>query len=473
MSARIRTGRFRWRLTIVFILVSGFSAGILATGSFFLARQARLDSFLERSLRDTHINQSIARAELDPLDRSEISRFLRTIEAQTVATTILVSDAGAFSSGSVIDADDLPADLPPDASDDAARDFPYVETVVNGKTYLVVAAPGPSGAELFFFYPRTSLNESMNDLAAILIRLWIGVVAVSALVGSILARQTLAPVARASEAARSLAEGILDTRLPVEREDEFGSWAVSFNEMADALQEKIEQLTRARERERQFTSDVAHELRTPLTALVTSTSMLQAGLDDMHPDMQWAAERMVGEVHRLRSLVEELLEISSLHAGRQSVVTELVDLDGLLEAIVAARRWDDSITMDVQPVTVETDKRRLERILANLMGNALRHGGSGVCVRVGVRSGSVFVEVADAGPGISPEHAERIFDRFYKVDPARPGGSGLGLSIALENAHLLGGSIELDSEPGRGTTFTLLLPGARRSSRPIARALRR
>jgi two-component system, OmpR family, sensor histidine kinase MtrB len=269
----------------------------------------------------------------------------------------------------------------------------------------------------------------------------------------------LRPVARASAAAHSLAEGLLETRLPVERTDEFGAWAASFNEMADALEAKITALSEAQARERRFTSDVAHELRTPLTALVAEASLLAEQLDRLSPDARRPAELLVADVRRLADLVEDLMEISRLDAGQTRVREEDVDLSSLVAAIVRSRRWDGRVRVEGDEVVLSSDSRRLERIVANLIGNALEHGGREVGVRVGRDGIGVFVEVTDHGPGIRREDLPHVFDRFYKTDPSRASpGSGLGLAIALENARLLGGDIDVWSEVGTGTRFTLRLP---------------
>jgi two-component system sensor histidine kinase MtrB len=278
-------------------------------------------------------------------------------------------------------------------------------------------------------------------------------------VGTLLARRILAPVGRASQAAHSLAEGLLETRLPVESRDEFGAWAASFNEMAEALEAKIRALSEAQARERRFTSDVSHELRTPLTALVAEASLLAERLDEMPPDARRPAELLVADVARLRDLVEDLMEISRLDAGEARVQEERVDLHSLVQAAVRSRGWDDRVRVDGDDVVLHSDHRRLERIASNLIGNALEHGGREVSARVGSDGVGAYLEVTDKGPGIAPDRLPHVFDRFYKADTARSGpGSGLGLAIALENARLLGGDIEVWSEVGRGTRFTLRLP---------------
>ena len=339
----------------------------------------------------------------------------------------------------------------------------YERTDVGDTPYLVTGGrvPGTDADEAYFFFSEEELHDDLADLRSILLAALGVVVLVGGLAGAFLARRMLAPVARASEAAHSLAEGLLDTRLPVERTDEFGLWAVSFNEMADALETKITALSEAQARERRFTADVAHELRTPLTAIVNEASLLGEHLDRMPPEAQRPAELLVEDVKRLRDLVEDLMEISRLDAGTQPVRLERVDLGSLVGAAIRARAWQSRIQLESEEVVLETDPRRVERIVANLAGNALEHGGRDVSVRVGRDGVGAFVEVADHGPGIAAEDLPRLFERFYKADPARTGhGTGLGLAIALENARLLGGDIEVRSEAGAGSRFTLRLPVA-------------
>ena len=183
----------------------------------------------------------------------------------------------------------------------------------------------------------------------------------------------------------------------------------------------------------------------------------------MPPDARRAAELLVQDVTRLRKLVDELMEISRFDAGRETVRTEPVELAPLVGAVLRARGWDGRVTVEGDWLELSTDRRRLERIVANLVGNAVEHGRADVRMRIGRDGRGAFVEVTDAGPGIPPEHLPRLFDRFYKADPARSGGgSGLGLAIAMENARLLGGNIEVSSELGVGSQFRLVLPVTQR-----------
>ena len=191
--------------------------------------------------------------------------------------------------------------------------------------------------------------------------------------------------------------------------------------MADALEAKITALSEAQARERRFTADVAHELRTPLTAIVNEASLLGEHLDRMPPEARRPAELLVEDVKRLRDLVEDLLEISRLDAGTQPVRPERVDLGSLVGAAVRARGWQDRVELRADEVVLETDPRRVERIVANLAGNALEHGGREVSIHVGRDGLGAFVEVADRGAGVAPEDLPHLFERFYKADPARTG----------------------------------------------------
>jgi two-component system sensor histidine kinase MtrB len=339
-----------------------------------------------------------------------------------------------------------------------AGNLGYQRKTVAGTHYLVVGGRSGRDSELYYFSSEQDLHSELTQLRNILL-VGVGILMlVAGFAGAFLARSTLRPVARASDAARSLAEGLLETRLPVEGRDEFGVWAQSFNEMATALEGKISALSAAQARERRFTADVAHELRTPLTALVGEASLLAQHVDAMPPAPRKPAELLIADVGRLRRLVEDLMEIARFDAGVETLQLEPVDLNAVVQATVRARGWDDRVRLEAERVDVTSDPRRLEGIVANLVGNALQHGSPSVDVRVGRDDGRPFVEVADKGPGIPPEHLPHLFERFYKADPSRSGGgTGLGLAIAQENARLLGGRIEVWSELGQGSRFTLRL----------------
>jgi two-component system, OmpR family, sensor histidine kinase MtrB len=451
----IHPGRLRRRLVLAFALSAGVAAAALAAGSFLLVRDARLDDSRDRALEQSRFNLVLA-SEVLPAGGPEA--LLDAYARRGSFETVLLVDGNDYPSSLSLGEEQVPADLRELV---AQGQLAYERTEVTDTRYLVTGGrvPGSGDAEAYFFFSEEELWDELAQLRNILL-VGLGVVVLLAgLVGTLLARRTLAPVARASTAARSLAEGLLDTRLPVESSDEFGAWAASFNEMADALEAKITELSQAQARERRFTADVAHELRTPLTAIVNEASLLAAHVERMPPEAQRPAELLVEDVKRLRDLVEDLMEVSRLDAGTQPVRPEPLDLGSLVDSAVRARGWDGRVQLDTDDVVLTSDPRRIERIVANLVGNALEHGGRDVAVRVGSDSLGAFVEVADHGPGIAPEDLPHLFERFYKADTARTGhGTGLGLAIALENAHLLGGDVDVWSEPGVGARFTLRLP---------------
>jgi signal transduction histidine kinase len=454
----IRPGSLRRRLTIAFMLVAGLSAAALAVASYAIVREARLSDSVDRSLEQSRFNLVLANETLtqNPSPQ-EINQLLAAYERRGGFETVGTTDGRRFSSSVSVGLQEVPAEL---RSLVASGKLGYERADVTGRPYLIVGGKlRKANTEIYYFFPEERLWDELAQLRNVLLA-GLGVLAVlGALVGALLAKRILAPVGRASQAAHSLAEGLLETRLPVESRDEFGTWAVSFNEMAEALEAKIKALSESQARERRFTSDVSHELRTPLTALVAEASLLAEQLDRMPPDARRPAELLVSDVARLRDLVEDLMEISRLDAGEARVREERVDLNSLVRAAVRSRGWEDRVSVEGEDVVLQSDHRRLERIASNLIGNALEHGGREVSARVGRDGVGAYLEVSDKGSGIAPDRLPHVFDRFYKADTARAGpGSGLGLAIALENARLLGGDIEVWSEVGRGTRFTLRVP---------------
>lgn len=456
-SPPILPGRLRRRLTVAFVLVAGVSAGLLALGSYLLVRDARFDDSLQRSAVDARY-QLVLAGQFRPFDQERSAGLLASFAGSGRQVVLLTAGATVASEPAV--------GVTPGAgtrAGAAAGRLMFERSAGPARRHLLMVGgriPG-SAAELYLLSDEGPIHADLVQLRNVLLAGWASVLIVAALVGHLLARRTLDPVGRASEAARAVAEGLLDTRLPVGTRDEFGAWAMSFNRMAEALGAKITALSAAQDRERRFTADVSHELRTPVTTLVTAASLLREHLDGLPDAARRPAELLVTDVVRLRRLLEDLVEISRLDAGRESLSPAQVDLAALLAAIVEHRGWADKVRCDVAAVTVVTDARRLERVLANLLSNAVVHGGGRAWVTASADDGAVTVRVADRGPGIAAEHLPHLFERFYKADPARGGpGSGLGLAIAAENARLLGLSIQVRTEVGAGTEFRVTLPTA-------------
>jgi signal transduction histidine kinase len=461
MRRVVTRGRLRRRLAVTFALVAAISTGALALGSYLVVRGARLDDSVDSALAQARANLVLAGAVLGESSEPQSTADILEFYAQRGGVeTVALAHGKTFSSGVRIGGAHVPAGVRRLVR---KGDLAFERVRIADTPYLVAGGRAPpSQTELYFFFSEAALSDDLAQLRTILLAGWGIVVVLAAAAGALAARWVLRPVSQASVAAHALAEGLLETRLPVETDDEFGAWAASFNEMAEALQEKIHALSEARARERRFTSDVAHELRTPVTALVGEASLLRAQLDRMPPGAKRPAQLLVDDISRLRRLVEELLEISRIDAGREDVRMEPVDLGSLAAGLLRSRGWDTRVSLDAEHGVVVTDPRRVERILSNLIENALAHGGRDVAVTIGRHETDAFVEVRDRGPGIAPEHLTHVFERFYKTDPARAGGgSGLGLAIALENARLLGGGIDGWSEIGTGSRFTLRLPVAK------------
>ncbi|MER6913781.1 HAMP domain-containing sensor histidine kinase [Streptomyces sp. NPDC000594] len=339
----------------------------------------------------------------------------------------------------------------------------WQRTELRGTPYLVggarIVGGGPTG------YVFKSLENEREDL--ITLGWSLGIATSLALVGSALLAQAAAttvlrPVRRLGEAARRLGEGKLDTRLRVSGTDELAELARTFNRTAEALEKKVADMSAREESSRRFVADMSHELRTPLTALTAVTEVLEDEIDTLDPMIAPAVNLVVSETRRLGVLVENLMEVTRFDAGTAKVVLDTVDVADQVTACIDARAWLDAVELDAERgIMVRLDPRRLDVILANLIGNALKHGGSPVRVAVRTAGNELLIEVRDHGPGIPAEVLPHVFDRFYKASASRPRseGSGLGLSIAMENALAHGGTITAANSPdGDGAVFLLRLP---------------
>jgi two-component system sensor histidine kinase MtrB len=319
---------------------------------------------------------------------------------------------------------------------------------------------GASGPAYYFVHDVRALEEALAQLRLALVVGTVILILVALLVARVIARGVLAPVEAAGRAAERIERGDLSARVPVTSDDEFGTWAERFNRMAAALADTIDRLETAEARNRAFVADVAHELRTPLAALVAEASILREHLGELPVESRRAGELLVADVGRLRTLVDDLMEVSRFDAGAEQIAIEPIDMGGLVRSVSAARLPDASLNLPDQPLIIETDPRRLERILGNLLDNAREHApGAPVDVSLTVDAGEIALAVSDHGPGVPPDRLERIFDRFYKADPSRHGGSsGLGLAIAAEHAALLGGYLTAANLASGGLRIELRLP---------------
>lgn len=298
-----------------------------------------------------------------------------------------------------------------------------------------------------------------------------GVVVVVLLVGItwLMAQQVTAPVRSASRIAQRLAAGHLRERMVVDGEDEMARLAMSFNAMAESLSKQIHQLEEYGNLQRQFTSDVSHELRTPLTTVRMAADMIAGSSDDFEPHTRRATELMIRELDRFETLLADLLEISRHDAGVADLSESRLDVRTCINAawsqtehLAQTLNVQVNFEIDEEPVYVTGDSRRIERVLRNLIANALDHSeGNPVDVALGANEEAVSITVTDRGVGLKPGQEELVFNRFWRADASRvrhSGGTGLGLAIAREDALLHGGDLDAAGNFGVGSQFRLTIP---------------
>ncbi|QFR97726.1 HAMP domain-containing protein [Streptomyces tsukubensis] len=323
--------------------------------------------------------------------------------------------------------------------------------------------------QLYYLFPFTQEEKSLSLVKTTLATAGLFVVVLLGAIAWLVVRQVVTPVRMAAGVAERLSAGRLQERMKVTGEDDIARLGEAFNKMAQSLQLKIQQWEDLSRMQRRFVSDVSHELRTPLTTVRMAVDVIHDARTEFDPVTARSAELLAGQLDRFESLLGDLLEISRFDAGAAALEADAIDLREVVRRVVdgaeplAERKGSRIlITGDQQPVVAEADVRRVERVLRNLVVNAVEHGeGRDVVVRLGSAGGAVAVAVRDYGVGLKPGEATRVFSRFWRADPARArttGGTGLGLSIALEDARLHGGWLQAWGEPGGGSQFRLTLP---------------
>ncbi len=353
-----------------------------------------------------------------------------------------------------------------------------VPSVVVGQQ---VTLPLAGGYGLYFFYPMKQERDSLTVVARTLLYGGALLALLIAAVAFVVTRLVVTPVRQAAGVAQRLAAGRLDERMRVRGADDLASLARSFNAMAEGLQRQIGQLEGLSRVQQRFVSDVSHELRTPLTTIRMAVDLIHANRGDFTSSVARSAELLQDQLNRFEALLADLLEISRFDAGAAVLDPESADL----------RRTVTKVVDDVQPLATSRgsritvidpgegcvaayDPRRVERILRNLVVNAIEHGeGRPIEIHLGVNAAAVAVAVRDHGVGLRPGEAGLVFNRFWRADPARArttGGTGLGLSIAVEDARLHAGWLQAWGAPGQGSCFRLTLPrtpGAPIDSSPV------
>ncbi|WLP89779.1 MtrAB system histidine kinase MtrB [Gordonia sp. NB41Y] len=337
---------------------------------------------------------------------------------------------------------------------------------------LIVGTPTNStvpGLELYLVFPLAGEQNTVDLVRGTLLTGGVVLLGLLMAIAWLVSRQVVLPVRSASRIAVRFADGRLNERMPVRGEDDMARLAMSFNDMAESLSKQITHLEEFGGLQRQFTSDVSHELRTPLTTVRMASDVLYDGRDELDPVRRRSVELLDKELDRFETLLNELLEISRHDAGMAELAAERMDMAIPIDAALAtvahlAEETGTELILDLpaEPVLAEIDPRRVERILRNLLANAIDHGERNP-VTLSMRSDgdAVAITVRDQGIGLRPGEEKLVFNRFWRSDPSRfrrSGGTGLGLAISIEDARLHQGRLEAWGEPGQGSCFRLTLP---------------
>lgn len=483
----------RWRESIqtrvIGSVLASSSVAILLIGFI-------LTSFLGQQLLNTKHSEAIegmdrARAaveeQIGATDSSNpISVRLSSARAVLSNRSAGVDETSAPVYNSVLiasDASDADTQIPTDITiPDGLRDFvrqgqvayQYARVDGDNGSYkaLIIGSPVNSdipGLELYLLMPLSAEEATLSLMRGLLVAGGIVLIVLLLVIAWVFSQQLIGPVRSASRIAERFAAGHLRERMVVDGQDEVAKLAISFNDMAEKLSTQIRNLEEFGSLQRQFTSDVSHELRTPLTTVRMAADMIEDNADELDPVTARAAHLMTKELDRFETLLGDLLEISRHDAGVANLSAEKVDVRGVVRSALQQVRaiaedvgTEFNVDLPEEPVVVSVDSRRVERILRNLLANAVDHSeGKPIDVEMAVGKGSLAVAVTDHGVGLKPGEEEMVFNRFWRSDPSRErrtGGTGLGLAIAKEDANLHGGRLEATGEPGVGACFRLTLP---------------
>jgi two-component system, OmpR family, sensor histidine kinase MtrB len=348
---------------------------------------------------------------------------------------------------------------------------PTTMSIVGSPRVPGLAYGGSFGSvyQLYYFFPLTAEQSSLAQAQHTLLLVGVAAVFLLAAIAWLVTRWVVIPVRLAAHGALRLSTGNLDERMQVRGSDDLAALATSFNQMAASLQDKMAELEDLSRVQRQFVSDVSHELRTPLTTIRIAADVLFASRSGLEAAPARSAELLQSQLERFESLLTDLLEISRYDANAATLEAEPVDVCDIArqsadvaQQLAERRGTRIEFRLPADPCIAEVDRRRVERILRNLLVNAVEHGENReAVVTVAADSVAVAVTVRDFGVGLRPGEEQLVFDRFWRADPARArttGGTGLGLAIAQEDAWLHGGWLEAWGEPGRGSVFRLTLP---------------
>jgi two-component system sensor histidine kinase MtrB len=455
---RVRRLGLHARLTAAFA-VGALALSILLSGlAYGFVREEFADNREEEAISEVVGNAEVVREFLrtEQIDRRQVLDRLRT---PVGGTPVLLSDEQWYPRDIDRGRKELPSALIQEVVGGEPARMRYR---LEGEALLAVGVPLPAvNAAYFEIVSLKELDDDLRALALALLAAGVLTTVAGALLGAAFSRRVLRPLADVRQAATAIAGGRLDTRVAKVDDADLGALVTSFNDMARALQERVERDTR-------FASDVSHELRSPLTTLAASIGVLASRRDDLPERAQQALDLLVADVGRFRAMVEDLLEISRFDAGAADL-----DLDDVSvpELVVNAVRLTGhaGVPVEIDPgareVVAAVDKRRVVRVVANLLDNAVKYADGAERVLVERVGGEVRIAVEDGGPGVTDADRDRVFDRFSRaaaVVGRRSSGEGVGLGLALVKEHVLlhGGRVwveeRLDGAPG--ARFVVALP---------------
>ncbi|ADB30720.1 histidine kinase [Kribbella flavida DSM 17836] len=476
IQARIVTGTLLMS-TVVLILVGWVMMSQVTDG---VLESRRTSAQAEAAAQLTALTNSINAADpatitqnLSQLVQSSNRAGLYDVVLMPTDTSgsTLIQQTGGVESSSV------PHELQSSVSSDESKLFDtYTEINYDGQASAPGLAIGSQVRvnstgeryEVYFLFPLTVQQEILDVVQRALLTAGLLLVVLLGAVAWLVTRQVVTPVRMARRIAERLAAGKLEERMQVRGTDDLARLAVSFNKMASNLQQQIRRLEELSRLQRRFVSDVSHELRTPLTTVRMAADLLHESRDQFDPMSRRSVELLQNELNRFEELLADLLEISRFDAGAAALDLEDVDLRDIVarvlenhETLRARKGCEVELAMP-EPCRAQVDSRRIERILRNLIGNAIEHSeGRPIRISTATDEDAAAVAVRDHGIGFRAEEAEMVFSRFWRADPARArttGGTGLGLSIALEDARLHGGRLDAWGSPGDGAYFRLTLP---------------
>jgi two-component system sensor histidine kinase MtrB len=454
----------RARVILAFVVVAMVAATAASAAGYVAARASLVDETQRRAADSVRDQVSRLAPEVEyPPDQAALDRLRASLGEDSMVTFEGLTAASGGALGLI--SDELRAAV-------AEGDRFTVQRVVDGSgPKLVLATPvlltdvdgrqRDSGVEVYVVQDLAPTQAQLDRWTGIVALTIAGALPLAVVLALLVSRSVLRPVQRLGDTANQLAAGNLSTRLTPSGRDELADLATTFNHTAAALERSVGELRHREAEARRFVADVSHELRTPIMALTSIMEMVEADARDRSPDDREMATMAVERTRKLARLAEDLLELSRLDAGAVALRLELVDVAHVVADTVRTRGWDGVDLVPTEPVLARVDVRRLDISVANLVGNALRHGRPPVLVEVRTEADDVLVVVTDHGPGLPDGiEADQLFARFFKADSARASsdGSGLGLSITLVNAQLHGGGVSARTSQDAGAQFVLRLP---------------